>query len=401
MMETVYMNVDERRDHSFQIPRPDRSVAIQTPNACTKCHLEPKNVAEEKRSGLEYYADWLQAARDGDEQVAEELARADAWAADYTKQWYGDKADAAPRVEFAHTLHRAWNNDPGALEELLALAEDRRVSAMVRASAVSRLNNYPFEKTRAVAAKALKDRDPLVRAAGISVFHGNNVAPFVRELGPLLEDPTRFVRIQAALALAGLPLNTISRERRDAMDRSLEEHLVALKVNSDLTGSHMARALLAESFQDWRSAEQAYRDAIRVMPGVTGPRSNLVAILEREQRMEEAQDLRTQELALMKRDAGLAPDNAWLQYRLGLAMYRENKLAEAETSLRRAMELEPNVADFTLAVTLLYKKQERWSDAVSLCERLLELDANRGNQQLYGELRMALQKSQHVGPAAP
>ena len=32
------MRIDDRRDHSFRIPRPDLSVQLGTPNVCTGCH---------------------------------------------------------------------------------------------------------------------------------------------------------------------------------------------------------------------------------------------------------------------------------------------------------------------------------------------------------------------------
>ena len=32
------MVVDPRHDHSFRVPRPDQSVTLGVPNACTKCH---------------------------------------------------------------------------------------------------------------------------------------------------------------------------------------------------------------------------------------------------------------------------------------------------------------------------------------------------------------------------
>ena len=38
MPTKTYMVVDVRRDHSFRVPRPDLSVALSTPNACTQCH---------------------------------------------------------------------------------------------------------------------------------------------------------------------------------------------------------------------------------------------------------------------------------------------------------------------------------------------------------------------------
>ena len=35
-----YMVVHDRRDHSMRVPRPDLSVSIGTPNACTQCHTD-------------------------------------------------------------------------------------------------------------------------------------------------------------------------------------------------------------------------------------------------------------------------------------------------------------------------------------------------------------------------
>ena len=40
MPQTTYMEVHPRRDHSLRNPRPDLSVQLGTPNACTRCHLD-------------------------------------------------------------------------------------------------------------------------------------------------------------------------------------------------------------------------------------------------------------------------------------------------------------------------------------------------------------------------
>ncbi len=39
----TYMQVDKRRDHSFVIPRPDLSLTMGVPNACTQCHKKKSN----------------------------------------------------------------------------------------------------------------------------------------------------------------------------------------------------------------------------------------------------------------------------------------------------------------------------------------------------------------------
>ena len=40
MPTTTYMVVDPRHDHSFRVPRPDLSVTLGVPNACTRCHAD-------------------------------------------------------------------------------------------------------------------------------------------------------------------------------------------------------------------------------------------------------------------------------------------------------------------------------------------------------------------------
>jgi hypothetical protein len=36
----TYMGIDYRPDHSFRLPRPDLTLALGTPNACDRCHVD-------------------------------------------------------------------------------------------------------------------------------------------------------------------------------------------------------------------------------------------------------------------------------------------------------------------------------------------------------------------------
>ena len=40
MPARTYMVVDPRHDHSFRVPRPDLSIKLGVPNACTQCHSD-------------------------------------------------------------------------------------------------------------------------------------------------------------------------------------------------------------------------------------------------------------------------------------------------------------------------------------------------------------------------
>ena len=75
--------------------------------------------------------------------------------------------------------------------------------------------------------------------------------------------------------------------------------------------------------------------------------------------LKEAETLRKQELPLLERDANLAPDNASVQYRFGLALYLAGKMNEAMERLEKSVELEPEVPDFRQARDLLKEKLQQ------------------------------------------
>ncbi len=95
------MIVDPRRDHSFRVPRPDLSVEIGTPNACTDCHV----------------------------------GKSADWAARTVEAWY--PAGRWREIHYGEVLHAGRTRvDPETTKALVDLAGDRTRPAMVRASAI-------------------------------------------------------------------------------------------------------------------------------------------------------------------------------------------------------------------------------------------------------------------------
>ena len=79
-----YMVVDARRDHSIRVPRPDLSVSLGTPNACTQCHADrPGQWAAETVAGwypggrqtIPHYGTALHAGRVGAADAEQQLDR--------------------------------------------------------------------------------------------------------------------------------------------------------------------------------------------------------------------------------------------------------------------------------------------------------------------------------------
>ena len=160
----------------------------------------------------------------------------------------------------------------------------------------------------------------------------------------------------------------------------------------------MAVALVEERVGDLRAAEDAYRRAIMAQPRVAGPRSNLAALLERVNRNDEAQLYRREELDLMVRDAKLAPRDANLQYRLGLAFYLNGMSDQAEKAMVRSVELDPNNPNFILPLVLLYQKQGQFDVAIKFADRLLEIDAVT---PMYQRLRDDLERQNQSSGSSP
>ena len=91
----------------------------------------------------------------------------------------------------------------------------------------------------------------------------------------------------------------------------------------------MALGVLAERLNSAEGAIRAYQTAMSLDPKVTGPRSNLAALMDRLKRPAEANRLRAEELKLLARDSELAPNSASVQYRYGLALHLAGKTRES------------------------------------------------------------------------
>ncbi len=411
MPAKTYMEVDPRRDHSLRVPRPDLSVTLGTPNACSGCHLEQSGLTEKRREELGEYADWLVRAAT-DEEIKQALQRVDAWSRDRFVEWYGEQQDRD--THFANALSAAREGDPGATELLKKTATDRRKTAIVRATCLQELGQYGAEHANEVSSKLLHDPAEQVRAAAIANLQGLESRELVDQVAPLLNDPVRLVREQAARALAPLPRGDLRGSQRDALRRALDEFEAGMMVNNERAGSHMMIGVLRANQGDVVGAERAYETAIRVEPNVVGPRSNLAEMLDRQadqlqqQAMQYAQaqnpagrdlyvqsveirervaGLRREELKLLGRDVRLVPDNGPLRYRYGLLLYLLGEEDKAILELEEACRLNPNSPDFAMALALLYQKHQRYEAAIEQMERVLELRPNDASaRQLLGDL---------------
>src|SRR5204862_3967188 len=79
---------------------------------------------------------------------------------------------------------------------------------------------------------------------------------------------------------------------------------------------------------------------------------------------ERASRLREEELGLLERDALLAPDNAPIQGRIGLARYLAGWTKEADSALLTAVLLEPRNPENLFRLAIYYRDTNRVGDAI-------------------------------------
>jgi predicted CXXCH cytochrome family protein len=296
-----YMVVHFRLDHSLRVPRPDLSASIGTPNACSApaCHAD-KTVA---------------------------------WAVEKYDTWYGKQR----KPHYGTVLAAGQAGRPEAGAALVQLAQDQLRPTIARATALELLNRYPDAASTAALEKALADDDALIRRTAASQFDPPDAERLVKALAPLLKDPVRAVRTEAAARLAGLPAQLLGETQRKAQVGALEEYVAIQVYGSDMPSGPYNLANLETTQGRHAEAEKHYRRALEIDNQFFLARTNLALLLNQSGRNTEAE-------ALLREAMVAQPDSAGAAFNLGLLLAEEGKTTEAESALRAALKADPTLA---------------------------------------------------------
>jgi tetratricopeptide (TPR) repeat protein len=300
MSKRFYMVIDGRRDHSFRVPRPDLSVKIGTPNACTDCHA----------------------------------GRTAQWAADAVVQWYGPQRKGGSH--YGEALDAGQHTRADAESLLVQTVGNTTLPAIVRATALSLLPSYLSPQSFRAVEPSLRDHDPLVRRAAAAVLSA--VAPRARvALGsPLLRDPVRTVRLETVSSLIDVPRDVYTPDQLATLDQVLAEYRQAQAFNADRAEAHVNLGALDARLGKPEAAEDAYRTAVRLQPAFIPAYINLADLYRQQGR----EDMVTQTLrTALQAD----PSNGAAHHALGLSLVRQQRLRDAIAELAQAAQLRPDV----------------------------------------------------------
>jgi tetratricopeptide (TPR) repeat protein len=365
MPETTYMMIDARADHSLRIPRPDLTVKIGVPNACTGCHAD----------------------------------RPAQWAADAITRWYGN--GRRRERHYGETLAAARAGDPRAFNEIENLALDTDQPVIVRATALELLPQYGEKAQRAIAASTTSP-EPLIRATAVGSLDGLPPDRLAQAAIPLLDDSVRAVRIEAVRVLSGVPVEYFDARARLRFDAAIVEYTELQMAEAETPGAHLNLAVIHAAAGRYDLAETEYLTALKIDATFVPALVNLANLYDQRGRTGEAeamfrtaldraqpadkgelyyslglllaQENRMKEAAgYLGRASEALPTRARVRYNYALALQHLGRRAEAESAMKDALATDPSAPDIVNAMAVFYVQQGEWERALPHAERLVEL----------------------------
>ena len=330
MPARTYMVVDPRRDHSLRIPRPDLTVKLGSPNACNNCHTD-------------------KSAR---------------WAEKTLEQRYGHAPSGFQR--FAETLHAGDLEAPGAEQSLEHLIADREQPAIARATALTMMEASRLSTDSPTAALAIHDPSELVRRGLAQAFSNADPNSGAPVLSPLLVDPVRAVRIEAAEMLAGVANGALSESSASALAAAIREYIDVQHQNDDRPEAHVNLASLYVRQKHLDLAEEELKLALALDPSFAPAAINLADLYRELGRDDDGETVLRQALHRMPNDASVL--NA-----LGLCLVRRHQKAQALDMFAAAARLDPSAASYSYTLAIALNDAGRTKEAVQTLERSLEL----------------------------
>jgi tetratricopeptide (TPR) repeat protein len=322
------MVIDARHDHGMRIPRPDLSVKLGTPNACTSCHAD----------------------------------KPPEWAAAAVARWFGP--DRKGFQTYAEAFAAAWTARADADKLLAVVAADAHAPDIAHASALGELAPRVSPANIDLARRGLVDRDPMVRIGAMDMLARAPPAQVWALVAPLLSDPVRGVRARAASLLAAVPSARQPAADREHFESAAAEFVAARRLNADRPEE---RATLANFLaRRGLSAEAAaeYQAALRLSPQYAPAATNLADLYRQLGRDGEGEGVLRAAIARSPQDPGL-------HHALGLLLTRMKQPATALDEIRRASELAPDRARYAYVYAVALNSAGQREQAMSVLKRTL------------------------------
>lgn len=228
MIERTYMGIDGRRDHSFRVPRPDLSVSLGTPNACSDCHAD----------------------------------KTASWAAAVLEEKFPQSSHRVPH--FAEAFSAAREAPNGFEDDLLEIALHAEFPAIVRASAIDLLRTRATPGVLAKLEPLIADENTIVREAVVSLQSQRPADERFAAVADALNDPVQSVRIAAARQIIGAPPVGVGETAQRSAQTANREWQAALIAKLDFPETHTVIGGTALALRNPQAAVRAFQEATKL-----------------------------------------------------------------------------------------------------------------------------------------
>jgi len=331
MPVTTYMVIDDRRDHSIRIPRPDLSLSDNSPNACNQCHSN-KTVK---------------------------------WATDNFVKWYGHMQDTSSWIQLKHYIAGLNKKSEPAL---FALLSDKKYPAIIRGSAMEEYGMVTSSRIFSKLVDELNSDDPLIRLNAIKGLNNYPQQDIVSKLSPLLADKIVAVRMEAMNTISP-SYNLLLAEDQQLFKKVMTEYIRVQERMSHRPEGFYNRAILYQATGDIINAEQLYKTGIRRFPSFGPAYSNLADLYHDQNKDTEARIILNNGLSVL-------PNNAQLHYALGLWFVRNNENKQGIDELKTAADLAPGDAQMIYGYSIALFSGNQKKEAIAFLEKFVALHSN-------------------------
>jgi len=312
MPTTRYMGVDDRRDHSFKIPRPHVSAQFDSPNACVDCHRKEQPESDKYTNQ---------------------------WAIETLKKWHGKPK---PVAQSEHYFHLLQSGQAINLKQHLSIVADLQLPVITRATALKMLRNSTAQLHPKDIANYLNHPQDLLRISAATAAQLIDIPARVLALKPLLKDKVKAVRVAAARSLidANLAVSDLA-----IFKSAFDELKYANELSSWRGEGRLNKGIVELTSGDFKAGEQSLKAAIEIEPYFDAAYINLADLYRSQQQP-------MQVLSVLNQGIAANPNSAALRYSYGLHLIRSNKRAAATKAFAKALNLAPNTEQYIYTYVL-------------------------------------------------
>ena len=276
-------------------------------------------------------------------------------------KWFGAARDTSS--QFVGALDAGRRGQMDAEKLLVSLIADSAKPAIARATALSLLQAYLTSGSIPAVRSGLEDSDALVRAAATHALEPFSPQERVALAAPLLVDPVRSVRIEAAHLLAGTPPQLLQDAQKTALDRAISELIASEMATAERPENHMNLSLLYAQMGREDDAKNELNTALRLDPKFIPAMVNLADLYRAQGRDADAEQW-------LEKAIALAPNSADAIHALGLLKVRQKQYPEGLALLGRAAVMQPGNIRYSYVYAVALNSSGQAAKAMALLEQV-------------------------------